>query len=99
MVVTIDDELAAVSHPLMSLAVMSPDIVSRRSLVGLNAANFFLTEITGVVMPFLGAFLKGKESSETAIGLSISVAGLGVFLVQTPAGRFWMASVPESEEW
>ena len=60
--------------------------VSMRSLVGLNAANFFLAEITGVVMPFLGAYLHGQEWSETAIGVAISLAGLGVFLMQTPAG-------------
>jgi MFS family permease len=60
--------------------------VSRRSGVGLNAANFFLAEITGVVMPFLGDYLKGAEWSESAIGVAISLAGLGVFLMQTPAG-------------
>ncbi len=60
--------------------------VSRQSLVGLNAANFFLAEITGVVMPFLGDYLKGQKWSETALGVAISLAGLGVFLMQTPAG-------------
>jgi predicted MFS family arabinose efflux permease len=64
----------------------APDTISWQSRVGLNAANFFLAEITGVVMPFLGAFLKGRTWSETAIGLAISFAGLGVFLMQTPAG-------------
>jgi MFS family permease len=54
--------------------------------VGLNAVNFFLAEITGVVMPFLGDYLKGKQWSETAIGVALSLAGLGVFLMQTPAG-------------
>jgi MFS family permease len=60
--------------------------VSRRSLIGLNAANFFLAEVLGVVMPFLGKYLKGAGWSETALGVAISVAGLGVFLMQTPAG-------------
>ena len=60
--------------------------VSLRSRVGLNVANFFLAEITGVVMPFLGAYLQGREWSETAIGVALSLAGLGVFLMQTPAG-------------
>ena len=59
---------------------------ARQSRVGLNAANFFLAEITGVVMPFLGVYLKGRQWSETAIGAAISLAGLGVFLMQTPAG-------------
>jgi len=62
------------------------DSVSRRSVFGLNAANFFLAEITGVVMPFLGAYLQGRKWSEAAIGIAISLAGLGVFLMQTPAG-------------
>ncbi len=60
--------------------------VSLQSRAALNAANFFLAEITGVVMPFLGAYLKEREWSETALGVAISVAGLGVFALQTPAG-------------
>ena len=52
----------------------------------MNAANFFLAEITGVVMPFLGDYLKERQWPETAIGLAIALAGLGVFLMQTPAG-------------
>jgi len=61
-------------------------MVSRRSYFGLNAANFFLAEITGVVMPFLGAYFKERGWTEEAIGAAIAVAGLGVFLMQTPAG-------------
>ncbi|HEY1785058.1 MAG TPA: MFS transporter, partial [Pirellulales bacterium] len=60
--------------------------VSRQSTIGLNAANFFLAEITGVVMPFLGDYLKGRRWSESALGVAIALAGLGVFLMQTPAG-------------
>ncbi len=60
--------------------------VTLRSKVGLNAANFFLAEITGVVMPFLGAYLHSREWTESAIGVAIALAGLGVFLMQTPAG-------------
>ncbi len=78
----------------MSTAVAAPRTaaqtqtaaVSVRSRVGLNAANFFLAEVTGVVMPFLGDYLKGQNWSETPIGLAISAAGLGVLLTQTPAG-------------
>jgi MFS family permease len=60
--------------------------VSFQSRAGLNAANFFLAEITGVVMPFLGDYLKEQNWPETSIGLAISSAGLGVLLMQTPAG-------------
>jgi MFS family permease len=60
--------------------------VSSRSRAALNAANFFLAEITGVVMPFLGDYLKEQGWSESALGVAIALAGLGVFLMQTPAG-------------
>ncbi len=60
-----------------------PSLTSR---TGLNAANFFLAEIIGVVMPFLGKFLKEHRWSESEIGMAICAAGLGVFLMQTPAG-------------
>jgi MFS family permease len=60
--------------------------VSLQSRAALNAANFFLAEITGVVMPFLGDFFKEKQWSESTLGIAISLAGLGVFVFQTPAG-------------
>jgi MFS family permease len=60
--------------------------VSRRSRVGLNAANFFLAEVVGVVMPFLGKYLRGQHWTKTALGVADSCAGLDVFLMQTPAG-------------
>src|SRR5579883_2497713 len=60
--------------------------VSFQSRAALNAANFFLAEITGVVLPFLGDYLKERRWSETALGVAISLAGLGVFVAQTPAG-------------
>ncbi len=37
-------------------------------------------------MPFLGSYFKGRDWTEEAIGNAIAVAGLGVFLMQTPAG-------------
>jgi len=60
--------------------------VSLRSRFGLNAANFFLAEVTGVVLPFLNDFLHGHHWRYDAIGLATALAGLGVFLMQTPAG-------------
>jgi MFS family permease len=60
--------------------------VSFQSRAALNAANFFLAEITGVVMPFLAKFLASREWRNDAIGVAVSVAGLGVFLMQTPSG-------------
>ncbi len=60
--------------------------VTLQSRVGLNAANFFLAEVTGVVMPFLGTFLKDCQWRYDAIGVAMAIAGLGVFVMQTPAG-------------
>ena len=60
--------------------------VSWRSAVGLNAANFFLAEVTGVTLPFVAAYLKDLHFPPFTIGLALTVAGLGVFLAQAPAG-------------
>jgi len=60
--------------------------VSLRSRIGLNTANFFLAEVTGVVMPFLGTFLQSRQWRYDSIGIAMALAGLGVFLMQTPAG-------------
>jgi MFS family permease len=60
--------------------------VSVRSRVGLNAANFFLAEVTGVVLPFLNDFLHSQHWRYDSIGVAAAIAGLGVFLMQTPAG-------------
>jgi predicted MFS family arabinose efflux permease len=62
------------------------EAVSAQSRRALNAANFFLAEVTGVVMPFLAKFLGQQGWRDDAIGAAICLAGLGVFLMQTPAG-------------
>src|SRR5437660_9028005 len=73
-------------QPDLRAPAAAPEAVSLRSRVGLNAANFFLAEVTGVVMPFLSAFLQESHWRYDAIGLATALAGLGVFLMQTPAG-------------
>ena len=60
--------------------------ISLQSRIGLNAANFFLAEVTGVVLPFLNDFLRSREWRYDSIGLATAIAGLGVFLMQSPAG-------------
>jgi MFS family permease len=60
--------------------------LSWRSFAGINAANFFLAEVTGVALPFVTDFLKGRGWEPWPIGVATAVAGLGVFLAQTPAG-------------
>lgn len=56
------------------------------SVIGLNAANFFLAEVIGVVLPFLNDLLREGGWRYDTIGLATSTLGLGVFLFQTPAG-------------
>jgi len=60
--------------------------VSLRSRVGLNAANFFLAEVTGVTMPFVSDYLATHEFKPLQLNLALAAAGLGVFLMQSPAG-------------
>ncbi len=59
---------------------------SRQSRIGLNAANFFLADAVGVVMPFVATYLQGRQWTYDAIGVAAALGGLGVFLMQTPAG-------------
>ena len=56
------------------------------SRAGLNAANFFLAEAVGVVLPVLNGFLRASGWRYDSIGIATAVAGLGTFLFQTPAG-------------
>jgi MFS family permease len=57
-----------------------------RSRLGLNLANFFLAELTGVVIPFLAKMLADRGWRDDAIQYAAAACGLGVFLAQTPAG-------------
>ena len=70
----------------MDQRVTTPGAPSRQSVIGLNATNFFLAEVLGVVMPFLAKFLAERRWRDDAVGLALATAGLGVFLMQTPAG-------------
>lgn len=60
--------------------------VSLQSRIGLNAANFFLAEVVGVVVPFLSKYLVERGWTDGRVGVAIALGGLGVFLMQTPAG-------------
>ena len=67
---------------------MRPDQAQlpKRSLIGLNAANFFQAEMVGVILPVLNAVLKEANWRYDAIGLAIAAGGLGTLLFQSPAG-------------
>ncbi len=58
----------------------------KRSLIGLNAANFFQAEMVGVILPILNAWLKKANWRYDAIGFATAAAGQGTLLFQTPAG-------------
>ena len=78
----IDAEIVDRSPPIP----VDSESPSRQSLIGLNAANFFVAEISAVVMPFLNDFLQASGWRYDAIGVATAAAGLGVFVMQTPAG-------------
>lgn len=59
---------------------------SPRSLAALDAANFFVADMTAVVLPFLGTFLRAQHWRYDRIGIATAVSGLGVLVTQTPAG-------------
>jgi MFS family permease len=61
-------------------------VASQRSLLGLNAANFFQAEMVGVILPVLSAFLREAHWRYDSIGVATAAAGLGTLLFQTPAG-------------
>lgn len=59
---------------------------SRRSILGLDAANFFQAESVGVILPVLAGYLKQIGWRFDAIGVATAAGGLGTLLFQTPAG-------------
>jgi MFS family permease len=67
---------------------MPPDLkqIPRRSLMGLNAANFFQAEMVGIILPILNAFLKQANWRYDSIGFATAAAGLGTLIFQAPAG-------------
>jgi MFS family permease len=76
-----------IEQPFMSTqAVETRTQLPKRSLAGLNAANFFQAEMVGVVMPVLNALLRESHWRYDAIGMATAAAGLGTLIFQTPAG-------------
>lgn len=64
----------------------SANDVTVRSQIGLNAVNFFLAEVVGVIVPFLSTYLRQHGWNYDTIGIAIAIGGLGTFLAQIPAG-------------
>ena len=65
---------------------MSKRVVSRRSRFSLDAANFFLAQLTGLGSPYLSAFLFDRGWNSGAIGFAQAMPAFGVLLFQTHAG-------------
>jgi MFS family permease len=59
---------------------------TKRSLLGLNAANFFQAEMVGVILPVMNSYLKDAGWRYDSIGAATAFAGLGTLLFQMPAG-------------
>ena len=56
------------------------------SLCGLNLVNFFIAEVTGVIIPFLSDFLMQHGWHYGRIGFAAAAAGFGTLVFQTAAG-------------
>jgi len=68
---------------------------SRRSLIALDALNFFLADVAGGVGPFLVVWMAGSLSwSADRIGIVMFVAGVVPLAVQAPAGA-WVDAARE----
>lgn len=65
---------------------MTKKNISLRSRYGILAANFFLAEMVGVILPFLAVFLKQHNWTYDKIGLAIALGGVGIFCFQIFAG-------------
>jgi MFS family permease len=78
--------LAPIPYPATLLPQTQGRPLSTRSLIGINAASFFLAEIGGVIVPFLSKHLIERGWSDSGVGMAISLGALGVLLMQTPAG-------------
>lgn len=70
----------------MTQSPATPAKATRLDHFGLNAANFFLAELTGVILPFLSDFLKQQHWNYSLIGVTVSMAGIGMLVFQIPAG-------------
>ncbi len=73
-------------RPTATLSTIPRPHSSRRSILGLDAANFFQAESVGVVLPVLAGYLKQIGWRFDAIGVATAIGGLGTLLFQTPAG-------------
>ena len=60
----------------------------RRSLIALNALNFFMADVQAGLGPFLGVFLQARHWSPAEIGVVMTIGGISGMAVTTPLGAF-----------
>lgn len=68
---------------------MGPDqelTPKRKSIVALQATNFFLADVQTGLGPFLAAYLAGAGWKPGRVGVALTVGGVITVLLQTPAG-------------
>src|ERR1700744_3319880 len=58
----------------------------RKSLIALNAVNFFMADVQAGLGPFLGVFLEQRHWSPAQIGLVMTIGGIDGMAVTTPLG-------------
>lgn len=74
-----------VSHSVLQPREQNP--TSKRSLIGLDALNFFLADVVGGVGPYLAVYLKSTLRWDAgAIGMAMATASVCAVMFQTPAG-------------
>lgn len=75
---------------MVSHSVSQPEIhtaTSQRSLLALDALNFFLADVVGGVGPYLAVYLQSALRWDAgAIGIAMASASICAVLAQTPAG-------------
>lgn len=59
---------------------------ARRNQIGLNAVNFFLAQISDVVVPFLNVFLRQNQWRYDQIGAVVATSSFASLIFQIPAG-------------
>jgi MFS family permease len=58
----------------------------RKSLLALNAVNFFMADVQAGLGPFLGVFLQARHWSPSEIGIVMTIGGISGMAVTTPLG-------------